>query len=92
MSEARGWIVRGRVQGVGFRWYVQRVGQRLALGGHVCNLPDGSVEVHARGPTEALDALEKALREGPPASRVEALLAIRADPRTPEAGFWMERW
>lgn len=92
MSEARAWIVRGRVQGVGFRWYVQRVGQRLALGGHVCNLPDGSVEVHARGPAACLDALERALWEGPPASRVDALLTIEADPRTPEGEFWMERW
>ncbi len=92
MDETRGWIVRGRVQGVGFRWFVQRVGQRLGLGGHVRNLPDGSVEVHARGAGEALAALERALEEGSPASRVEGLVRIPADPRTPEAEFWMERW
>jgi acylphosphatase len=91
-SEARGYIVRGRVQGVGFRWFAQRTGRRLGLGGHVRNLPDGSVEVHARGPWEGLAAFETALREGPPSSRVDALVSVPADPRTPEAEFLMEGW
>ena len=92
MSEARGWIVRGRVQGVGFRWFVQRAGGHLGLGGHVRNLPDGSVEVHARGPAGALEALERALRDGPPSARVDAVTPIAVDPRTPEDEFWTERW
>lgn len=92
MSEARGWVVRGRVQGVGFRWFVQRAGQRLGLGGQVRNLGDGSVEVHARGPAQALEALERALWEGPPTSRVDEVVPIAADPRTPEDEFGMERW
>lgn len=90
--EARGWVVRGRVQGVGFRWFVQRTGARLGLGGHVRNLPDGSVETHARGDAPALEALEAALRKGPPASRVDAVIRIDPDPRTPDGEFLMEVW
>lgn len=88
----RGYLVRGRVQGVGFRWFVQRAGSRLGLGGHVSNLGDGGVEVHARGPAELLDALEVALRRGPPASRVDSVTPVAGDPRTPESGFLMEEW
>lgn len=91
-DEIRGYVVRGRVQGVGFRWFVQRAGRRLGLGGHVRNLPDGSVEVHARGSAEGLAALEEALRNGPPASRVDALTGIAGDPRTPSDEFLMEEW
>ena len=85
--EARGYVVRGRVQGVGFRWFTQRAGIRLGLSGQVWNRPDGGVEVHARGTAGALLAFEAALCQGPAASRVDALVRVPADPRTPEAGF-----
>jgi len=91
-AEARGYVIRGRVQGVGFRWFVQRTGVRLGVAGHVRNLPDGGVEVHARAVAEALRAFEAALRQGPPASRVEAVVLIPADPRTPDTGFRVEEW
>ncbi|MHB1191618.1 MAG: acylphosphatase [Longimicrobiales bacterium] len=90
--EARGYVVRGRVQGVGFRWFTQRAGIRLGLAGHVGNRPDGAVEVHARGTAEALQSFEAALRQGPAASRVDTLLRVPADPRTPEAAFLVEVW
>jgi len=90
--EARGYVVRGRVQGVGFRWFAQRTGVRLGVAGHVRNLRDGGVEVHARGSADALQAFEVALRQGPPAARVEMLVRVPADPRTPEAGFFVEAW
>lgn len=67
---ARRWVVEGRVQGVGFRWYVLRVAQGLGVGGWTRNLPDGSVEVVARGEEAALDRLEQALRRGPPGALV----------------------
>lgn len=70
---ARRWIVRGRVQGVGFRWHVGREAERLRLGGFVRNLPDGTVEVVSQGPEESLEALERELRRGPAAARVEAV-------------------
>jgi len=69
--ETRAYHVFGRVQRVGFRWWTHRVAEELGLVGDVRNLPDGSVEVRAAGALEALDALERALREGPPSSRVE---------------------
>ncbi len=58
-------LVSGMVQGVGFRWFVQRRATSLGLGGYVRNLPDGRVEVVVAGPDEALGALEDALRQGP---------------------------
>jgi acylphosphatase len=90
--ETRGYVVRGRVQGVGFRWYTRSMGLRLGVAGHVRNLPDGAVEVHARATVGALQAFEEALRRGPPASRVDALVRVPADPRTPEKGFLVEEW
>jgi acylphosphatase len=70
---ARRWIVRGRVQGVGFRWFVGQEAERLGLGGFVRNLPDGTVEVVSQGPDSALDALEEHLSRGPSHARVEAV-------------------
>jgi acylphosphatase len=90
--ERRGFVVRGRVQGVGFRWWTQRIGSDLGLGGHVRNLPDGSVEVHVSGAADALDVFERALHQGPPAARVSSVESIAADSRTPTREFLMERW
>jgi acylphosphatase len=87
-----GYVVRGRVQGVGFRWFARSAGNRLGISGHVRNLADGSVEVHARGSRQALADFEAALRRGPSGSRVEGIEAVAADPRTPDEGFEMERW
>lgn len=67
----RRWLVRGRVQGVGFRWFVWREAERLGLRGSAQNLPDGSVEVIAEGPEKALEALERSLGRGPAAARVD---------------------
>jgi acylphosphatase len=83
----RGFRVSGRVQGVGFRWWTRRRAQELGLGGSVRNMPDGSVEVHAVGPEDVLAVLEAALRSGPPASRVERVEAIPADPSMSRSEF-----
>jgi acylphosphatase len=61
----RRWIVRGQVQGVGFRWFVMRQAERLRLGGFVRNLRDGTVEVVSQGSDDALELLEEHLRRGP---------------------------
>lgn len=70
MDAAR-FIVYGRVQGVGFRFFVEREARRLGLKGWVRNRQDGSVECLAIGTSETLDQLHRRLREGPPAARVE---------------------
>lgn len=66
----RRFVVRGRVQGVGYRWFAVRAGERLGLAGWVRNCDDGSVEVAARGSAEALAQLEEQLKRGPTAARV----------------------
>ena len=57
--------IRGRVQGVGFRWFCRVQGRRLGLSGWVRNDPDGSVEVAASGDQSRLDEMRRALRRGP---------------------------
>ena len=64
-------IVHGRVQGVYFRAYAQDEAVRLGLGGWVRNLPDGTVEVLAAGPAEALHEFLVWLHHGPATSRVD---------------------
>jgi len=63
--------VRGRVQGVGFRYYVLREATDLGLDGWVANTMDGSVRCVAEGPRDKLDVLLDRLRTGPPAAIVE---------------------
>jgi acylphosphatase len=67
-------LVVGRVQGVGYRYYVVREARRLGLDGWTANEFDGSVRVVADGPRDTLEALLDALREGPPASIVERVV------------------
>jgi len=67
-------IVRGLVQGVGFRAFIMRQALRLGLKGYVRNLPDGStVEIVAEGPLEYLEKLIDAARKGPPGARVDSV-------------------
>jgi acylphosphatase len=63
--EARRWFVRGRVQGVGYRYFAQRLAQSLGLTGYARNLDDGRVEVYAAGPAEKLAELAPLLHRGP---------------------------
>ena len=63
--------VRGRVQGVGFRWYVMRIARELGLAGWIKNRPDGIVELAAAGERAGLAKLEAAVSAGPPGARVE---------------------
>ena len=58
-------VVRGRVQGVGFRAETEETARALGLAGWVRNMPDGAVEVDAEGPESALRELEQFLRRGP---------------------------
>jgi acylphosphatase len=71
--ECRRYIVRGRVQGVGFRWFVESQARQLGITGWVRNNPEGTVEVLACGSNEQLSALHHKLREGPRSARVDAI-------------------
>ena len=67
---AKRYLVGGRVQGVGFRYFVAREAQALGVAGWVRNMPDGRVEVVAEGDEAILDTLEGRLWQGPPCARV----------------------
>ena len=71
---ARRFLVSGRVQGVGFRWFVAQLASELGLRGTVQNLADGRVEVIAAGTEAALDRLETALGAGPASARVDGVM------------------
>jgi acylphosphatase len=78
--QARRYVVRGRVQGVGFRWFVEREAHILQIAGWVRNNPDGTVEVLAQGTRDQLSGLYSRLREGPRASRVDDVDVSDAEP------------
>ena len=67
-------LVKGRVQGVGFRWFVHREAAELGLRGWVRNTDQGHVELVAAGEPEQLEELKAALRKGSRGSRVDAIL------------------
>lgn len=71
--DVRRYRVEGRVQAVGFRWWTRRTAADLGVCGRVRNLADGAVEVRAAGPSEAMDALESRLRDGPGPANVTRL-------------------
>jgi acylphosphatase len=65
--------VRGRVQGIGFRWFVRVEARRLGLAGWVSNCPDGSVEIAASGDRVRLDELKRIVTLGPDGAHVQAI-------------------
>jgi len=75
---ARRFLVSGRVQGVGFRAFVVEAARGLGLAGWVRNRADGRVEALAEGREEALDALARALADGPLFARVDQVAAEAA--------------
>ncbi|MBI4916300.1 MAG: acylphosphatase [Acidobacteria bacterium] len=82
----RRYLVSGRVQGVGFRYFVAREAEALGVAGWVRNLPDGQVEVLAEGTDPQLSTLEGRLWQGPPHARVAAVGVDAADEH-PAGGF-----
>ena len=77
------YLVRGRVQGVGYRYFVMREANALGVSGFARNLPDGTVEVVAEAADEVLELFEDRLRQGPSFASVKALdrsaIAARGD-------------
>ena len=80
------YLVRGRVQGVGYRYFVSREAEALGVSGFARNLPDGTVEVLGEGAAEALARFEDKLRSGPAFSAVETVERQAVTPRGAE-GF-----
>jgi acylphosphatase len=80
------YIVEGRVQGVGYRYFVMREAAALGVTGFARNLPDGRVEVVGEGKDEALAAFEESLRQGPSFADVKHLERAAIPPRA-DSGF-----
>ena len=70
MKVAKRYLIAGRVQGVGYRFFAERVANQLGIHGHVKNLWDGNVEVYAIGDEVHLEEFKRRLAEGPRSARV----------------------
>src|SRR5205085_1961781 len=89
-TQARRFLVRGRVQGVGFRWFVEREAHILKIAGWVRNNSDGTVEILAQGTRDQLIGLRSRLREGPRAARVDDVQESEAEPIKGLSSFRIE--
>ena len=87
MIVARRYLVSGRVQGVGFRYFVQDAAVREGVSGFVRNVPGGRVEAQVEGELEAVTRVERALAQGPPGARVEDLAVEPIPPTGRVSGF-----
>ena len=87
MVIARRFTISGRVQGVGFRMYVQDHAGVEGVQGYVRNLPDGRVEVVVEGDDESVVRVERALRRGPPSAHIEDVQVEAVPPSRRAAGF-----
>jgi acylphosphatase len=87
MIVARRFFISGRVQGVGFRMFAQDVAAIEGVHGYVRNTPDGRVESFVEGEQASVDRVERALRRGPSAARVESVDVEPATPTHRATGF-----
>ena len=87
MRIARRFIVSGRVQGVGYRYFALDAARREGVNGYVENHDDGSVEAVAEGEAEAVERFERALRRGPSRSRVEQVMVDEIEPALGNGDF-----
>ena len=87
MTIARRFIVSGRVQGVGFRYFAIRAARQAGVTGTVRNLPDGTVEAIAEGPQASVGEFRSALERGPSYSSVAGVDEVEIQPSGRYAGF-----
>jgi acylphosphatase len=88
---ARKFLIKGEVQGVGYRFFAQRAAARHQVRGYVRNCPDGTVEALAEGSEADVEEFKKDLVTGPQWSRVEQVEEISLDPTGLYASFRVER-
>lgn len=89
-SATRRWLIVGKVQGVGFRYFARREAEDLGLTGKASNHPDGTVDVVARGSVRALDAFGAKLAIGPPAGRVDDCREVEPSGEIEDDAFRIE--
>ena len=91
MQVARKFLIRGEVQGVGYRFFAQRAAARHQGVGYVRNCPDGTVEALVEGPASSVEAFKQDLAAGPQWSVVDQLEEINLDPTGTYSAFRIER-
>ena len=79
--------IKGRVQGVGFRFFVSETAQNMSLTGWVRNLPDGGVDAEAQGGEKNIEAALKKIQSGHPWARVDKISSEKIPDRSGETGF-----
>ena len=87
MLVARRVVLKGRVQGVGFRFFAEESARREGVNGWIANRPDGAVELFVEGDREAVDRLEAKLRHGPPGARIDTVTVDEGVPTGRATGF-----
>jgi acylphosphatase len=87
MMVAKRFLIAGRVQGVGFRFFVEHRAAVEGVHGWVRNLPDGRVEARLEGDAESVNRVEAALRRGPSGARVESFIVEEEVPTGRPTGF-----
>ena len=91
MTVARHYTISGEVQGVGYRYFAQRIAARHQVTGYVRNLSDGRVEVHAEGTPESVEGFKHDLAAGPQHARVEQVEEVSVEPTGTYKNFRIER-
>ena len=92
MTQAKQIIVHGKVQGVGFRYFVQHVAQKLGLVGNVRNCPDLTVEIFVEGDLKKIEKLVERVKEGPPLSWVQRVDVVDIPAKGSYGSFLIEGW
>ena len=91
MRLVRQYYISGRVQGVGFRYFVQSVAWSERIDGWARNLPDGRVEILAEGDRDALERFEAQVRRGPAAARVDDVETVDSPSALAAGGFFIRQ-
>jgi acylphosphatase len=91
MGVARKFLIRGDVQGVGYRFFAQRAAARNQVVGYVRNCPDGTVEAVAEGPASSVEAFKHDLATGPQFAAVDQVEELCLEPSGSYSAFRIER-